>query len=93
MLAGVPGTLKSIQWKKHYDDCAIGNSDATREGIGTCQSYGDIFEQFDGVYDSIIRRAFELVESNEQWRGHELDDWLRAEAELLHPVPLEGRVP
>jgi HSP20 family protein len=53
------------------------------------QSPGDLFEQLDRVYDSIARRAFELFESNGQWRGHELDDWLRAEAELLHPVRLE----
>jgi HSP20 family protein len=53
------------------------------------QGSRDLLEQFDSVYDSIARRAFELFESNGQWRGHELDDWLRAEAELLHPVRLE----
>jgi HSP20 family protein len=53
------------------------------------QGSRDLLERFDSVYDSIARRAFELFESNGQWRGHELDDWLRAEAELLHPVRLE----
>ena len=53
------------------------------------QGLGDILDQFDLVYDSIARRAFELFEGNGQWRGHELDDWLRAEAELLHPVHME----
>ena len=53
------------------------------------QSSGDLLEQFDRVYDSIARRAFELFTGNGQWAGHDLDDWLRAEAELLHPVHME----
>ncbi|MGB9066933.1 MAG: Hsp20 family protein [Candidatus Acidiferrales bacterium] len=53
------------------------------------QSSRNLLEQFDEVYDSIARRAFELFKGNGQSAGHELDDWLRAEAELLHPVRLE----
>jgi HSP20 family protein len=53
------------------------------------QGSADLLEQFDRVYDLIAQRAFELFESNGQWRGRELDDWLRAEAELLHPVHME----
>ena len=49
----------------------------------------ELLEQFDKVYDSIARRAFELFKGNGQTAGHELDDWIRAEAELLHPVRLE----
>jgi HSP20 family protein len=49
----------------------------------------DLMEQFDKVYDSIAQRAFELFQHNGRWSGHELDDWLRAEAELLHPLHLE----
>ncbi len=49
----------------------------------------DLLERFDEVYDSIARRAFELFKGNGQSAGHELDDWLRAEAELLHPVRLD----
>ena len=55
------------------------------------QSPGDLFEQFNNIYDSITRRAFELFEGNGRWLGRDLDDWLRAEAELLHPLPLEIR--
>jgi HSP20 family protein len=49
----------------------------------------ELLEQFDKVYDSIARRAFELFKRNGQSAGHELDDWLRAEAEMLHPIQLE----
>ena len=49
----------------------------------------DLLEQFDKVYDSIARRAFELFNGNGKSAGHELDDWLRAESEMLHPVQLE----
>jgi HSP20 family protein len=53
------------------------------------QNSEDLVEQFHRTYDSIARRAFELFEGNGHSFGHELDDWLRAEAELLHPVHLE----
>ena len=46
----------------------------------------ELLEQFDKVYDSIARRAYELFKRNGQTAGHELDDWIRAEAELLHPI-------
>lgn len=40
------------------------------------------------IYDVIARRAFEIFESRGRSPGHELEDWLRAESELLHPVLL-----
>lgn len=39
--------------------------------------------------DHIARRAFEIFESNGRRLGRDLDDWLRAEAELLHPLHVE----
>lgn len=53
------------------------------------QGPGDLLEQLDSVYDVIARRAFELFEGNGQWLGRDLDNWLRAEAELLHPVHMD----
>ncbi len=47
-----------------------------------------VFEEFDRLYNAIARRAFELFESNGRNSGNELDDWLRAESEFLHPVKL-----
>lgn len=41
------------------------------------------------TYDSIARRAFEIFDNNGRWFGHDLEDWFRAESELLHPLHLE----
>jgi HSP20 family molecular chaperone IbpA len=49
----------------------------------------NVFDRIQQVYDSIARRAFEIFDSNGRWFGHELEDWLQAESELLHPVHLE----
>ena len=45
----------------------------------------DVFEQLNQIYSSIARRAFEIFENGRSF-GHELDDWFKAESELLHPV-------
>ena len=49
----------------------------------------NIFERMEELHNSIARRAFELFEGNGRWPGRELEDWLRAESELLHPTHLE----
>ena len=49
---------------------------------------GDIFDQMQQTYDAIARRAFEIFDNNGRWLGNELEDWFRAESELLHPVHL-----
>jgi len=48
-----------------------------------------IFDRMQEVHDAIARRAFELFEGNGRWTGRELDDWLRAESEFVHPMHLE----
>ncbi|HUK30421.1 MAG TPA: Hsp20 family protein [Candidatus Acidoferrum sp.] len=53
------------------------------------QSAGDLLDQVDSVYDSIARRAFELFEGDGLWNGRDLDYWLRAEAEMLHPLHMD----
>lgn len=50
---------------------------------------GDAFDQTQQSYNSIARRAFEIFDRNGRWPGRELQDWSRAESELLHPVHLE----
>jgi HSP20 family protein len=49
----------------------------------------EIANRFSQVYDSVARRAFEIFESRGSSLGHDLEDWFRAESELLHPVPLK----
>jgi HSP20 family protein len=63
----------------------------TKGSVPVRKSSRDLFEQFDSIYDSIARRAFELFESNGRWPGSDLADWFRAEAEVLHPAHLEMR--
>jgi HSP20 family protein len=49
----------------------------------------DLFDRMRDTYGSIARRAFEIFECSGQPFGHDLDDWFRAESELLHPVHLD----
>lgn len=41
------------------------------------------------LQQSISRRAFELFKSSGFTGGHDIEDWLKAESDLLQPVPLE----
>ena len=41
------------------------------------------------ISDSIARRAFEIFESSGRISGRDHEDWLKAEAELFHPIHLE----
>src|SRR3972149_258153 len=45
------------------------------------------FERVREINDLIARRAFELFEANGCAHGHDREDWLRAESEILHPPP------
>ena len=49
----------------------------------------EVFDRIQKNYDSIAQRAFEIFNDNGRWFGHEVEDWLRAESELLHPVHLQ----
>ena len=59
----------------------------TKGSVPLRQDPDNVFEQFERVYDSIARRTFELFQAD-GCVGRELDDWLHAEAELLHPTHL-----
>lgn len=43
-------------------------------------------EQVNKIFDSVAKRAYELFDGNGRTFGHDLDDWFKAEMELLHPV-------
>src|SRR5262249_8856454 len=49
----------------------------------------NLFEHLKEIYQSIAHRAYEHFEGRGQEHGHDLDDWFRAEAELLWPMPVE----
>ena len=62
--------------------------ESTQEPEPVRHSSEEISNQFSQIHDVIARRAFDIFESRGRSPGHELEDWSRAESELLHPVPL-----
>jgi HSP20 family protein len=48
--------------------------------------FDNIFERMREMREMISRRAFQLFEEEGRIFGRDLDDWFRAESELLHPV-------
>jgi len=49
----------------------------------------DLVDRIQELPNSIARRAFEIFEGRGRALGHDLEDWLRAESEFLHPVHLD----
>ena len=50
------------------------------EGVGQLAS---------SIRDGVARRAYELFEARGYQHGNDLEDWFRAESELLHPLKVE----
>jgi HSP20 family protein len=48
-----------------------------------------IFDRMKDTMDAVARRAFEIFETGGRRFGRELEDWFRAEHELLHPLYLD----
>jgi HSP20 family protein len=48
-----------------------------------------LYNYMNKLYNKVSRRAFSIFEGNGRIDGHDLADWLKAEAEILIPVPLE----
>jgi len=51
--------------------------------------FESLVDRMDEVFNNITKRAFEIFEGNGRIFGHELDDWLKAEREFLHPVQIQ----
>jgi len=49
----------------------------------------ELFDQTNRLSEEIARRAYELFDQRGRAQGLDLCDWLQAESELLHPVPVE----
>lgn len=65
----------------------------TKREVGPLKlaSMDEIVEDMQQAFDSIARRAYEIFESDGRPFGRDLDHWLRAESELLHPLHIEMR--
>ena len=48
-----------------------------------------LFDRIQELSNSIAQRAFEIFENRGRALGRDLEDWLRAESEILHPVHLD----
>ena len=48
-----------------------------------------LYDYMNGIYDKIAQRAFSIFETNGRIHGHDVEDWLKAEADFLTVVPLE----
>ncbi|MGA2077704.1 MAG: Hsp20 family protein [Terriglobia bacterium] len=49
----------------------------------------DLFERVRELSNAVAHRAFELFNGRGRTDGHDLEDWSRAESELLHPVHVD----
>jgi len=47
------------------------------------------WDEVNNAFEKISKCAYELFESHGRQNGHDLDDWLQAESELLKPLPVE----
>ena len=49
----------------------------------------DLVKRLHKLHESIARRAYEIFESKGRTGGRDLEDWLQAESEFLHPVHVD----
>src|SRR6185312_3626049 len=46
----------------------------------------NLMDRINKMSHAITRRAYEIFEGNGRMFGHDLEDWFKAEMDLLHPV-------
>ena len=47
-----------------------------------------LIDQIEDTFNALARRAYDIFEQNGRTFGHDLENWLKAERELLHVVPV-----
>jgi HSP20 family protein len=62
---------------------------AEEAGIPKIVKFDELVSRVNSTFDAIARRAYGLFEENGRQFGHDLEDWFRAEGELLQPVKLD----
>jgi HSP20 family protein len=53
------------------------------------KSFNSFWDEVNATFGKIEKRAYELFEGRGRENGHDLDDWFKAESELLRPMPVE----
>ncbi len=56
------------------------------EGPTNPTKHNSLFDEIEDTFNVLTCRAYEIFESNGRTFGRDLENWLRAERELLHPV-------
>jgi len=51
--------------------------------------FESLLDRVNEVFNDISKRAFEIFDGNGRVFGRELDDWLKAEREFLHPIHIQ----
>lgn len=46
----------------------------------------DLVEQMNNLYDRIAKRAYEIFDGDGRRNGRDLDEWLQAEVQFVHPL-------
>lgn len=49
----------------------------------------ELFRRAEEIYEAVAHRAFEIFEKNGRNFGQDLENWFKAEAEMLHPVHVD----
>jgi HSP20 family protein len=50
--------------------------------------FTSLIDQMEETFNALTRRAYEIFDGNGRIFGKDLDNWLQAEREILHPVAL-----
>jgi HSP20 family protein len=48
-----------------------------------------LVDRMDSIFNDIAHRAYQIFEGNGRQNGHDVEDWFKAERELLAPVNVE----
>ena len=62
------------------------HNEAARPKMVVADGLANLIE---AIEHTIAYRAYELYEARGREGGHDLEDWFRAESELLRPIPVE----
>src|SRR5580698_8579347 len=65
---------------------ATGAQTAPSRPLVTSNKTETLSQRFDELYNQIAQRAYQLFESHGHVDGHDVEHWLGAENEILHPV-------
>jgi HSP20 family protein len=51
--------------------------------------FESLVDRMDSIFNDIAHRAYQIFEGNGRRNGHDVEDWFKAERELLAPVNIE----